>query len=85
MTDESREKSPQEIEFDEWKSHPVTRRFFNQLRKQQTILMQQWAAGQFTDISRYGAATLNARAIGEYKILDRLLETDVSDLYEEDE
>lgn len=51
-------------EFDAWRDHPVTHllRELAQRRKEQ--LKEQWASGQFTDLSQYGTAILNAKAIG---------------------
>lgn len=75
--------SPQENEFKEWLAHPTTRRLREWLRGRQEQLKARWAAGEFTDLHKYGAAMLNAKAIGSCEVIDDVLNVELSDLYEE--
>lgn len=82
---EELQKSPEEVALEEWKAHPVTRKLFGFVRGQQEALKNQWASGRFTELQRYGTAMLNAKAIGQMELLERLLELDVSDLFDPEE
>ena len=33
---------------------------------------EQWSSGQFTDLSQFGTAILNAKAIGNVEMLDKI-------------
>lgn len=77
------EQSLQESEFHGWLQHPTTQRLRALIRERKEALKEQWASGQFTDLSQYGAAILNAKAIGECQTLDWLLELEFTHLYEE--
>lgn len=55
---------PTESEFDEWRSHSVTAALFTLLDARVADLKDQWASGQFTDMSQFGTAILNAKALG---------------------
>lgn len=82
---EELQKSPEQVAVEEWRAHPVTQKLFQFLRARKEGLKEQWASGRFTDVQRYGSAILNAKAIGQVELLDRLLELDVSDLYDQEE
>ena len=82
---EELQKSPEQVAFEEWRAHPVTRKLFEFYRARQELLKNQWAAGRFTDVHKYAMTILNAKAIGQVEILERLLELEASDLFEPEE
>lgn len=47
------------------------------------LLKNQWAAGQFTDLHKFGNAILNAKAIGKCEAFALLSELDYSQLLSE--
>ena len=46
-------------------------------------LKSQWAAGSFTDLSQFGTAILNAKAIGNCEAFDRMIELEYEQLEQE--
>lgn len=67
---------PLEQEWQEWLEHPATRALHRTLRLWQEEFKDQWAGGAFTDLSQYGTAILNAKAIGGCEALERVLGLD---------
>jgi len=67
-------------EFSEWLDHPVTKAYRSMLKKWKEELKEEWASGSFTDMSQFGTAILNAKAIGQCELLDRLHDTEVNDI-----
>lgn len=76
-------KLPTEQEWRDWKQHPcseVMRIILNNWKEQ---LKSQWAAGSFTDLSQFGTAILNAKAIGNCEAFDRMIELEYEQLEQE--
>ena len=72
-----------ETEFNEWRDHPVTRAFLNTLRRWREDQKEVWASGAFTDQSHFGTVILNAKAIGNCEVLDRIVGFDYEQLESE--
>jgi hypothetical protein len=70
-------------ELEEWLTHPVTQEVKRTLKVWQQVLMEQWASGAFTDMSQFGTAILNAKAIGQFEALARVLDISLDQLGEE--
>lgn len=62
--------------FEEWKRNEITKLYFSALEKYRMTLLEAWAAGDFTSASVEGTAQLNAKALGQADILDRMKELD---------
>ena len=43
-------------------------------------LKERWAAGEFTDLSQFGTAILNAKAIGNCEAYEKVAELDFEDI-----
>ena len=71
---------PTEQEFKDWLEHPATQAIHRTLRNWQQGLKDNWASGSYTDMSQYGTAILNAKAIGTCEALDRVIEIDFEQL-----
>lgn len=67
-------------EFQEWKLHPVTQALEQALKNWKKTFQERWAAGEFTDQSQYGTAILNAKAIGNCELIERVLNLDMEQL-----
>ena len=74
MVDRQQEKAREE--FDAWLTHPVTQQVLAAARLRKETFKERWAAGAFTDLSQYGTAILNAKAIGGCEMLDWLIGLD---------
>lgn len=70
----------QEEEFEAWLAHPVSRILLEAAERRKEAFKEQWAAGVFTDLSQYGTAILNAKAIGGCEQLDWLIGLDYETL-----
>ena len=64
-------------EFDEWKQHPVTRAFFEEVRDQRNSVAEQLESGRF--IQDFDAMT---RAVLAIQIYDQLLNAEFDDDHE---
>lgn len=67
-------------EWEEWLTHPMTRAVRRAMASRVALLKEQWAAGTFTDVSQYGTAILNAKAIGACEAYTFLTELDFEQL-----
>ena len=76
---------PTETEFLEWLQNPVTQRFREILRDRKESLKESWAGGAFTDLSQYGTAILNAKAIGNCEMLDLMINVEYEELIGEND
>lgn len=56
--------------------HPATQALYRILRQWRADLKDQWASGAYTDLSQYGTAILNAKAIGTCEAFEKILELD---------
>lgn len=65
-----------ESEFKEWLEHPITKDVKLILQARISELKNKWASGAFTDMSQYGTAILNAKAIGTCEAFDRVIGLD---------
>jgi hypothetical protein len=70
------EENPSLEEWEGWKEHRVTQAFHRLLRKAQTGLQQQWAAGMFNGESKDEIHILNSAALGEHRAYERLVDMD---------
>ena len=62
-----------EQEWEEWQAHPGTLVLRNVLLSWKEQVKEQWAAGAFTDMSQFGTAIVNAKAIGEVQMIDQII------------
>lgn len=62
--------------WDDWLQHPATKALREHFRRRQEMLKDRWASGEFTDVSQYGAAILNAKAIGQCEAIQDLIDLD---------
>lgn len=67
-------------EWEEWVQHPTTKSLRVVLRLWQEGLKDRWARGEFTDQQQFATAMLNAKAIGEFEALERVLGLDQQQL-----
>ena len=63
-------------EFQGWLLHPVTVKLMRLLDFWKRQRQEQWSSGQFTDLSQFGTAILNAKAIGAVEMLDKIRDLD---------
>jgi len=59
-------------EFDEWRQHPTTERFFNYLKLVEESAKEDWATEQFVGSSLEEMALKNAKALGGVSVLRQL-------------
>lgn len=76
-------KLPTEQEWLDWQQHPCSEALRQILRNWQDSLKSQWAAGAFTDLSQFGTAILNAKAIGNCEAFERILDLEYEQLESE--
>lgn len=67
---------PEKAEFDEWLASPVTVALKHILQRWKRGRMEQWAAGEFLDLTDFATVTANARAIGECATIEAILDFD---------
>lgn len=72
-----------EAEWEEWKLHPVTKRFHQFLLYQLAELQKQWVEGNFTSDTSDATAQINARSIGKAQNLVDIIELSSEILNEE--
>jgi hypothetical protein len=60
----------------EWQKHPGTKALFQVLSQWEEELKARWSRGEFTDVSQYEAAIVNAKRIGQCEIIHHLLNMD---------
>lgn len=72
-----------EQEFQEWLLHPATQVLKQVLRAWVEERKDLWASGAFTDMSQFGTAILNAKAIGAVELCERVLGLDFEQLQSE--
>lgn len=76
MPQPSQPQLPDENEFLDWLSHPVTRQYQAFLKKWQESLKDQWGGGAFQGTSPMVTFSANAQALGQFAILGQLQEVD---------
>jgi len=64
------------LDFQEWLLHPTTQAFRRVLVARVRVLKDRWAAGEFSDMSQFGTAILNAKAIGAVEAYEGLAALD---------
>ena len=69
--------------YDDWLAHPVTVALNHFLRREAENLRQQWSRGNFTSDTADKTALLNANAIGQAEVVDRLLNLKPEELFSE--
>ena len=62
-----------EQEWEDWQAHPGTQVLHQVLLAWKEQVKEQWAAGSFTDMSQFGTAILNAKAIGAVQLIDQVI------------
>ena len=67
--------------YDDWLAHPVTVALNHFLRREAENLRQQWSQGNFTSDTADKTALLNANAIGQAEVLDRILTLKPDELF----
>lgn len=72
-----------ETEFQEWLLHPATQSLRLVLTGWVAEAKESWASGTFTDMSQFGTAILNAKAIGGVELCTRVLGLDFEQLQAE--
>lgn len=72
----------QQVEFTEWKDHPVTRDFFKYLTSKKQELMDTWATGGLTGPSIEETVIRNAAAQGATSMIEEILTLDNDSLNE---
>src|SRR3990170_2300130 len=66
---------PSKEEWDGWLSLPETQALRQVAAARKKQLQERWSSGEFTDLSQFGTAILNAKAIGQceaYQLLEEL-------------
>ena len=61
-------------QYQEWKSHPLTKKFHQFLRDKRQSLMEEWAEGLYQNQSLEQGALLNSAAMGQAQCLLDLAE-----------
>ena len=69
-----------EQDYLDWLGHPVTQAVRQLCRLRQEELKERWASGEFTDLSQFGTAILNAKAIGNYEAYEKVRKLDYEEL-----
>lgn len=64
----------------EWLGHPVTQIFRDYMKELQAEVQENWAAGMYTAESSEGTAQKNAVALGQFRLLEDLLQVDEESL-----
>lgn len=72
-----------EVEFKEWKQHPVTKELFKYLQDKREELKEMWANGNFSGPSIEEMAIRSAGAQGAASVLEEILTLD-SDSFKEE-
>ncbi len=67
-------------EFKEWRQHPFTQRFFQFLFLRREKNKEDWAKETFVGVDLQSWAIQNATALGGVRVLDQLLELDMTDI-----
>jgi hypothetical protein len=73
----------QEVEYNEWRDHPVTRQLFTYLKEKREELKELWATGGLAGPTLEEMAIKNAAAQGATSVLDDILSIDVDTFKEE--
>ena len=72
-----------EEEFVGWQQHPVTRKLMQLLDFWKRQRQERWSSGEFTDLSQFGTAILNAKAIGNVELIDKIRTLDHVTFFDE--
>lgn len=56
----------------DWKTHPVTKEFFKELGIAREAILEEWAAGGYTEESSEGTAQKNACALGNLQMIEQI-------------
>lgn len=80
---EERQASREEQEFLAWKSHPVTSKLLQVLRKWQEGLKDDWAEGHLIEDTEFKTAITQAKALGNLQACKRIEELDYETLQTE--
>lgn len=75
--------SLEEVAFQEWKDHPVTRKLYARLRAKRQDLMERWADGNFTTDEHFSSAMKNVEALAVCGELKGLIELEYHQLEED--
>ena len=72
-------------EFQSWKAHPTTKRFFQFLKQQRENYKEEWAEARFVNSHDIADVYQNAGAISACSVMKQILEIEADELYEEDD
>lgn len=70
------DRMPTEEEWEEWKTHPCTRRLKRWAEGAREVLKEQWASGHFTAGFDIEMAVKNSAATGACSIYEEIIELD---------
>jgi len=70
------------LEFHQWKQHPVTKDFFAFLAEQINNKAKDWAEGQFNGSDLHSFVAQNATAQGAVTVMRDLVTLEFKDIYE---
>lgn len=68
------------VEWQEWKRNPTTIEFFASLQALRESIKEDWVSGMYTAATSDGTVQLNAKALGQVQIIDRIMETSFEDV-----
>ena len=70
-------------QFQGWKDHPVTKRFFEYLNKKREEAKETWAEAGFVNSHDVADVYLNAGAISTCSVIKMILDIDAEQLFED--
>ena len=77
--------SQHEQEFLEWKTHPVTKDFFQWLERRREEIKESWASGEFVSSHDRGDVYQNASALATCSVLDSMKNVEYLQVYGDSE
>lgn len=69
-------------EFQEWKKHPASERFFKFLAKTREGIKEEWANSAFVGAEKEETLQRNAAALGQVRILEDLINATFEEIEE---
>lgn len=70
-------------QWEAWLGLPVTKALHQYLLSKESGLKDLWSSGEFTDMSQFGTAILNAKAIGNCEVYNEIVNLDFEQVTEE--
>ena len=78
---QERQVSQLEQEFSEWKTHPVTKAFFQWLDSRREEIKESWASGEFVSSHDRGDVYANASALATCSVLESIKDVEFIQVY----